>query len=142
MAYMNQEKKAKIAAQLKTIMPKDWKWSLSVENHSTIVLTIQSAPFNLVGMVAEENLKRNPLDGWAVNQKELRHHMSLNPYYLETQFSGEMFETFTKIKAVLNTDNHDRSDSMTDYFDVGHYVSIQLGRWDKPFVNTMEMEAA
>lgn len=30
MAYMDQEKKAKIAAALKKVMPKDWKYSLSV----------------------------------------------------------------------------------------------------------------
>lgn len=34
----------------------------------------------------------------------------------------------------LNIDNYDNSDSQTDYFDVGHYTSINLGSWNKPFI--------
>ena len=49
MAYMNQEKKARIAAALKTVIPPTWKWSLGVRNHSTITLTIASAPVDLCG---------------------------------------------------------------------------------------------
>ena len=29
--------------------------------------------------------------------------------------------------------NHDRSDSMTDYFDVGWWVDINLGKYGKPY---------
>ena len=47
MAYMNQEKKKIIASALKEVMPKDWKYSLSVEHHSVIHLNIKSAPFDL-----------------------------------------------------------------------------------------------
>jgi hypothetical protein len=32
----------------------------------------------------------------------------------------------------MMTGNHDRSDSQTDYFDVGWYIEIQFGQWDKP----------
>lgn len=41
MAYMNQEKKAKIAALLKPVLAKyGLKGSLAVHNHSTIRLTV------------------------------------------------------------------------------------------------------
>ena len=33
----------------------------------------------------------------------------------------------------LNTDNHDNSDIQTDYFDVGHYVELNIGTWEKPY---------
>jgi hypothetical protein len=29
--------------------------------------------------------------------------------------------------------NHDNSDIMTDYFDVGWYVNIYVGKWNKPY---------
>jgi hypothetical protein len=29
--------------------------------------------------------------------------------------------------------NHDRSDIQSDYFDVGWYVDINIGRWNKPY---------
>lgn len=112
MAYVNQEKKAKIAAELKKVMPKDWKYSLAVRHHSTIVLTIRSAPVDLI----------------AINK-----YRQINPYHLADHFTGELLETIKKIIAALNIDNHDRSDSMSDYFDVGHYVDVSLGRFDKPF---------
>jgi hypothetical protein len=34
----------------------------------------------------------------------------------------------------MNIGNHDRSDSQTDYFDVGFYTDISIGRWDTPYV--------
>jgi hypothetical protein len=36
----------------------------------------------------------------------------------------------------MNTGNWNRSDIMTDYFDVGHYIDLTFGTWDKPFQNT------
>ena len=40
--------------------------------------------------------------------------------------------------------NYDNSDIQTDYFDIGWYVDINVGKWDKPFVYTGEtqLEAA
>jgi hypothetical protein len=39
-----------------------------------------------------------------------------------------------KIAKALNTGNFNNSDSQSDYFHVGFYSSLHLGRWDKPFV--------
>ena len=50
MAYMNQEKKAKIQAKLKPILAKfGLKGSLSVRNHSSICLLIKSGPLDFIG---------------------------------------------------------------------------------------------
>lgn len=38
------------------------------------------------------------------------------------------------IKHIINKDNFNHSDSMTDYFHVGHYANISVGKWDKPYV--------
>ena len=48
MAHMNQEKKARIAAALKPVMPAGWKYSLAVRHSSTIVCTISEASFDLL----------------------------------------------------------------------------------------------
>jgi hypothetical protein len=34
----------------------------------------------------------------------------------------------------MNDGNHDRSDIQTDYFDVGWYVDVNIGRWNKPYI--------
>ena len=49
------------------------------------------------------------------------------------EFSGDLLATFEAICAAMNLGNHDNSDPMTDYFDVGHYISISIGAWTKPF---------
>lgn len=120
MAYMNQEKKQKIAAALKRVMPAGFKYSLSVRHRSTIVCTINEAPFDLI------NAFRDVEPGLT--------HMRVNHYHFRSQMDDQcVADVLEAILGALNTDNHDRSDLMTDYFDVGHYVDLQFGRWDRPF---------
>lgn len=128
MAYVNQEKKAVIAAQLKKVMPKDWKYSLAVRNHSTIVLNITKAPINLIA----EYVSRSCSENVASHSIE-KMNVDVNPYHWEKHFEGDLLETFTNIFDALNIDNFDKSDITTDYFHVGHYVSVNIGKWNKPF---------
>lgn len=130
MAHMNQEKKARIAAALKLVMPKGWKYSLSVRHHSTIVLTIASAPIDLLAE-RERVLRQSNAERFGPTHAD--QHAVLNPAYLHRSFDGELLRTFEAINKALNLGNHNRSDLMTDYFDVGHYVEICIGTWAKPF---------
>lgn len=41
---------------------------------------------------------------------------------------------FNKINQIVNKGNFDNSDSMTDYFHVGFYTEISIGRWDYSYV--------
>lgn len=52
--------------------------------------------------------------------------------HIQANCSPEMY--FDESLDLFRIDNHNRSDSQTDYFDVGHYTSINLGSWNKPFV--------
>ena len=134
MAHMTQEKKAKIAAALKTIMPKGWKWSLSVEHRSTIVLTIAAAPVDLMAEIYGVRNGRMIQRGYdALTEKPT--HYTLNTYHPENALDASL-PLFTQIIAALNTGNHDNSDLMSDYFDVGHYVDVSIGKWNKDFVCT------
>jgi hypothetical protein len=125
MAYMDQTKKTRIAAALKAVMPKDWKYSLAVRNHMSIVLTIQSAPEDLLAA----------FDG----------HYQVNTYHydsaLERNGRADLVPVFSAIMGALNLDNHDNSDIQVDYFDVGHYVDVNVGRWNKPFICTTKVAA-
>jgi len=122
MAYMNQEKKKAIAAELKKVMPKDWKYSLSVSNHSAITMKIRSAPV----VLPENEYNEDYLD--------------LNVYHWE---NSKLLELNPEVRPIidaslraLNHGNWDNSDVMTDYFDKGHYVNLLFGEWGKPFVST------
>lgn len=64
-------------------------------------------------------------------------HIDVNPHHYRSHLADEcVADVFDRIFAALNTDNFDKSDIQTDYFHVGHYVDVQLGRWNKPFVVT------
>lgn len=123
MAYMSQEHKAVIAELLKPVMPKDWKYSLKVENHSSIICTVRSAPVDVLGKAGVE------LHG--------RAYYDVNPYWYKDHIKDpELREVVGKIIDVLNHENYNNSDYMTDYFDVGHYIGLTFGTWNKPFQDT------
>lgn len=126
MAYMDQEKKRVIAAAVKAVMPQGWKYSLAVRDYQVIVCTIRRAPFDLMASLANER--------WGQTT-----YRDLNPHYIRREFDDEcVADVFERIVSALNTGNHDRSDTQRDYFDVGHYVEIRIGEWDKPFIFSPE----
>lgn len=122
MAYIDQKKKAEIEAALKKVIPASWKYSLAIQNHSTLCLTIYSAPRDLV----TANLR--PV------HRKAHGCITLNPYYIKHEYDGELLELFQRILAAMNAGNYDHSDVQSDYFDVGWYVSVNIGKSDRPFV--------
>jgi hypothetical protein len=121
MAYMSQEKKAVIAAKVKPILSKHGvKGSLSVRHHSTLVLTLQSGRIDFRADYKEP-------DNW---------HYQVNTHWYHEHYRGKALAFFSEVMPLLNEGNHDRSDIMTDYFDVGWYVNVNIGKWDKPYTIT------
>lgn len=118
MAYITPETVKGMRNELKVLFPlKDgWKLSVTCINYSTVSCNILEAPIEL---------RNDPT----------RSNESVNNYWIETHYKDkeEAKEILLKINAVLNQKNYNNSDVMTDYFDVGHYVSIGIGAWDKPF---------
>jgi hypothetical protein len=133
MAYMNQERKAKIQAAIKPILNRyGVKGSLSVRHHSTIVLTLKSGKIDFI-----ENSNRvcsashyQVSNGFRLNTKG---YSDVNPYWYQEHYDGQALAFLKEVMAVLNSGNHDRSDVQTDYFDVGWYVDVNVGRWDRPY---------
>lgn len=128
MAYMNQQKKATIAAALKSVVPKGWKYTLRVHNHMKIVMVIREAPVDFFGLLIDKASKR-----MEQSTGESLTWLEINPYRPEDLFEGDMLGLIKKILCCLNTGNWDRSDVQSDYFDVGHYVALKIGEWDKPY---------
>ena len=74
-----------------------------------------------------KNHGHNPFWNTAVDNLEI------NPFHYRTQFSGKVLECVAQIVEAMNDGNHDRSDSQSDYFDVGWYISIRVGQWNRPY---------
>lgn len=136
MAYMNQERKAVIKANLdKALKGTGVKYSLKCSNLS-ITCTIKSAP---VDFIANSN-ETCGADFYQTSrgfQTNTTGYDQVNHYHYRDHYSGKAKELMAKIvTAIYSGDYYDRSDAQTDYFDTAYYAHINIGKWDKPFVVT------
>ena len=121
MAYVSQELKAKIAPKVKAILKKyKVKGSLAVRNHSTLVL----------------NVKEGALDmykDFAKTEDAEKFGIQVNPYWYKEHFNGKTKAFLSEVIPAMNDGNWDKSDIQSDYFNVGWYVSVNIGKWNKPY---------
>ena len=121
MAHMSQEKKAKIAPAVKAILKKyNVKASLAVRNHSTLVLNVKQGPIDFI-------------NDFGNSEDAKKFGIQVNPYWYHEHFTGESKKFLTEVITAMNDGNHDRSDIQSDYFDVGWYVDVNIGRWNQPY---------
>ena len=131
MAYMTQENKAKLAAAAKPILKKyGLKGSFSVSNGSGIKLKIKSGTINFIENFNQTMENRGVPSYGSVATDCL----SVNPYWYKEHFTGKALAFLKEIFLVLNKGNYDNSDSQSDYFDIGWYVYLQVGSWNKPYI--------
>ena len=133
MAYMNQEKKAVIKANLdKALKGTGVKCSLSVSNHTAICCTIKSAPIDLIANMNEVCRVAPGANRYGTYQ-DAKDYVQINPYWYQEHFTGNAYKFLSELFSAMNVGNHDRSDIQTDYFDVGWYVDVNIGDWNKPY---------
>ena len=123
MAYMNQEMKAKIAKNLKPVLKKyGVKGTLSVSNHSTIVLTLKSGKIDFIADYGDsEDARKFGID--------------VNPYWFHEHFTGTSKAFLTEaFRALKSADWYDDSDIQTDYFNTAYYFRINVGKGNKPYI--------
>jgi|TARA_B110000495_G_C22966152_1_gene566608 hypothetical protein len=111
MAYMSQENKKTLAPAIKSVLKEyNMKGSIGVDNHSTLVV----------------NLKEGHIDFGSKND-------SVNTYWIDSHYTGIAQQFLNELKTAMMTGNHNNSDIMTDYFDVGWYIEINVGKWNKEY---------
>lgn len=128
MAYFNQEmKKARTPAINKLCKEYGVKATYGVNNHSTFVINISSGALNFI-----EDLSCNQ----SKERVKQYGNMQVNPYWFKEHFTGKSKEFLEKLFVIANKGNHDNSDIQSDYFDVGFYVDVNIGKWNKPYTFT------
>ena len=106
---MSKETKAKLAPGIKKVLAKyGMKGTLAVDHHATLVV----------------NLKSGPIDFGTD---------SVNTYHIGSHFTGIAKEFLLKLKDAMMVGNHNNSQIEVDYFDVGWYISINVGKWNKAY---------
>lgn len=138
MAYMNQEKKAKIAIALKPILKKyNVKASLSVRNHSTIVLTLKSGSIDFIENYIKTNFQG--MSGRKMSQDQIdyirKNSLDVNPYWFQEHYSGVAKEFLTEtFQAMKSADWYDESDAQGYFFNTAYYVVVNIGKYNKPYM--------
>ena len=128
---MSQEKKAKIAPVVKAVLKKyNVKGSLAVRNHMSLVLNIKSGPIDFIGNF-NKTVGERP-GGFRTGSPAQR-SIDVNTYWYQDHFDGVAKEFLKEVITAMNDGNHDRSDIQSDYFDVGWYVDVNIGKWNKPY---------
>ena len=119
MAYMSQQHKQELAPTIKTILKKyGIKGSLAVQNHSTLVLNIKSGKIDFAKLSTSDNF-----------------NYQVNTYWVHEHYTGKAKKFFAEVIAAMKGPKFfDHSDAMTDYFHCSHYIDINLGKWNKPYV--------
>ena len=137
MAYMSQERKQSLTPSIKAVLKKyGVKASIAVRNHSTLVVNIKSGPIDFIENYIETDNKL--VHGGKMSQDQIDYIrknqcLDVNTYWYHEHFSGKAKSFLSELFPAMNTGNHDNSDIMTDYFDVGWYSNVNIGSYNKPY---------
>jgi hypothetical protein len=134
MAYVSQDRKKALAPKIKAVCKKyGVKATLAVRNHSTLVLNVKSGPIDFIG-----NMNKVCGSDHYQNARRFRPvtqgYVDVNVYHFRDHFDGNAKAFLTEVYAAMMMGNHDNSDIQTDYFDVGWYVDINIGKWNAPYI--------
>ena len=114
MAYVSQEKKKELAVGIKAVLKKySMKGTIAVQHHSTLVVNLKSGPINF---------------------KAQNTHYQVNPYHIESQWSGTAKSFLTELLAAMKSGGlFDKSVIQSDYFHTAWYTDINIGKWNKEY---------
>jgi hypothetical protein len=126
MAYVDAEKKAELAPAIKAVLKKyDMKGTISVGNHMTLIVKIKSGAIDFAPFLR---------DSW---------DYQVNEYHIETNYYGVARDFLLELKAAMQGEKwFCEDDAMTDYFHRSHFITINIGNYNKPYVFNKKDEAA
>lgn len=123
MAYVSKEHKTEVANKINPLLKEyGLKGTLSVNNKIELVLTIWSGEVDFIGDFQYES------DAGSIQ---------VNEYHLDTTFSGKSLEVLKKLVAAMYVKGWKCDDDiMSDYFYRTYFISVKIGRWNKPYQYT------
>lgn len=130
---------------------KGFKFSVRCEFFSmgsSIDVSIMESPIRLIRNMSEipedidmQHYTRSDIERMQGKNYHQLNHIRDNREYDENVWNNGVFLTHDGFKAVnkvidiINKYHINRSDSQTDYFDVNFYYDLNLGKWNKDFID-------
>lgn len=138
MAYVSQEDKKRLAPGIKAVLKKyGMKGTIAVRHHMSLVVTLKSGKLDLIGSAQRHNdqlAARRGEESYPVGDYLQVNHFWADKWAEETG-DIEIGNFYNELVAAMKGDQFfDESDAMTDYFHCSHYLDIDAGKWNKPYV--------
>tara|TARA_B100000676_G_scaffold191842_1_gene188623 strand:- start:524 stop:967 length:444 start_codon:yes stop_codon:yes gene_type:complete len=146
MAYVSQEDKKELAVGIKKVLKKyNVKGTIGVDNHSTLVVRLRSGDLDILGNyweVYNTAIICGQIDPWNT-RSEKPTSIQVNRHCLDSSYSGDVLNFLTELVAEMKGERYfDDTDIMTDYFHCSHYIEIDVGNWEKPYIYNGELAEA
>jgi hypothetical protein len=132
MAYIDRDKKKQLLPQIKYVLnAHGFKGTVAVRDYSTLVVTLSEGSLDLIEQLNNANLEAAAHVGGT--PKHIEGFCSLNPCTFDNGFlKGRTLAFLIELREAMNNGNHNY-DAVPDYYNVGWYVEINVGRWNKPY---------
>ncbi len=135
MAYMNQERKAKIVAAAKPVLKKyGMKATFRCDRHK-ITCTLKSGAIDFIPELIDDRGNEYWVEPSA---RRAAYHFEINTFWFKSRYKDSIAKDFIgeMVSALEGANWYDRSDIITDYFDTAYYYSLNVGSWDTPYILT------
>ena len=103
--------------------------------HSTLCLNLKSGPIDFIAN-SNKVCSNNHYQVASGFKPNTHGYDQVNPYHFENHYDGIALEFMREVFAAMNEGNHDNSDIQSDYFNVGWYVAVNVGYWNKDYILT------
>lgn len=138
MAYIDTKDVKAIREALKAEFGKDFKFSVTREHFSSVRISVMSGVENFYDGSMDTTDKYNGRVSKFDGYEQINHY--------HTHYYGKHEALFTRISEIAHTapglaggkKYFCEDDAMTDYFSRAYYVSINVGKWDKPYEINLE----
>lgn len=131
-----------IAATIRENLKREFpqcKFSVQIERYSmgqSLHVALMRAPFEAFSNRYNTDGSDRERDYAQLNEFTLRDpdlNVQQNRICNGVFLTADAWDTMKRVEQIMNAENWDRSDSMTDYFDVNYYTHLNIGKWNKPF---------
>tara|TARA_R100001086_G_scaffold228662_1_gene148188 strand:- start:3040 stop:3459 length:420 start_codon:yes stop_codon:yes gene_type:complete len=136
MAYITQEMKRELAPGINKVLKKyGCKGSISTPQRNTLCVTISQGPIDFIGKANKQGKEHSEWTGRTFYPIEGSYQE--NPYRYADNYDGPLDQADQFLNelrdAMRGNLYYNNDDIMTDYFDSAYFMSINIGKWDKPY---------
>lgn len=131
MAYITSNEVAEKRKKIKGLFPakNGWKFSITRNKTSRIVCNVLKSPYD----IRKFYLPGPKYQFTGIDTITDETNVSVSLFNIDKKYYGPARRDLSAIASLLDEGNYDKSDVMNDYFDVGFYVNLELGHYDKPY---------